>query len=406
MKRYKVCFSFALETYNKKYQSQNFMKIPFLKPGTYNAVGGKEVTFSEDDLNEIVTATQNRNYQNDSIPIVIGHPKIDSPAWGWIKKDAITNTNNILVALAENENLNEDFISWFKKKLYTTVSAKIRKDKSIAHIGFLGAQPPAVAGLPAVALSENDEDILCEIELADFEASGWGAKAIGRLLRNIKLYFAEKEGADKANTLLPEYDIEEAATAPRIWQKDSGYKFNESEEQTKIIKLKEEEEMKELDDAKTQLAEKDTALIEANAKLKAFEDKQKADALAAKKNEFVAFCESDEVKVRIKDGEKDSIVETLLALDAVEAFEFGEGDSKQTVAPVDVVKNLISRLPNVVPATQTATTQNAADDNSSVELAEFSGKNVDTERLELHKKAIAIQKAESIPYAEALKKVK
>lgn len=376
------------------------MKIPFLKPGKFTAVNGKEVTITKENLDEIIEATKSFAYQDDSFPLVIGHPKLDSPAYGWVKKDQVINENGVLVALAGDEDLNEGFLETVKKKLYKNVSVKLRKDNSIAHIGFLGAKAPAVTGLPSIAFAEDPESV--ELEFSEYEISSWPFRSISRLFRNLKNYLIEKEGLEKANMLLNEYEIDETAQAPRVFEKD---KMNRSfsENETTTDQPIEEDSMK-ITELETQLAEKDTALLDAQKKLKEFEDKKAADAIAAKKNEFVAFCESDEVKVKIKDGEKDSIVETLLALNSVEAFEFGEGDDMQKVSPVDVVKNLIGRLPNVVPSTQTATTQNAADDNSSVELAEFADKNVDSDRLNLHKKALAIQKAESIPYADAVKK--
>lgn len=378
------------------------MKIPFLKPGKFTAVNGKEVTITKENLDEIIEATKSFAYQDDSFPLVIGHPKLDSPAYGWIKKDQVINENGVLVALAADEDINEGFLETVKKKLFKNVSVKLRKDNSIAHIGFLGAKAPAVTGLPSIAFAEDPESV--ELEFSEYEVSSWPFRSISRLFRNIKNYLIEKEGIEKANMLLNEYEIDEAGQAPRVYEKEPQRVFSETE--IDPLKNNEGDDPVKIIELETQLAEKDTALLDAQRKLKEFEDKQAADALAAKKNEFVAFCESDDIKVKIKDGEKDSIVETLLALNSVEAFEFGEGDDKQTVSPVDVVKNLIARLPNVVPAAATATTQNAADDNSSVEFAEFADKNVDAERLELHKKAVAIQKAESITYAEALKKVK
>lgn len=382
------------------------MKIPFLKTGKFTDVNGKEVTISKEKLDEIIEATKSFAYQDDSFPLVIGHPKLDDPAYGWVKKDQVINENGILVALAADEDINEGFLDIVKKKLFKNVSVKLRKDNSIAHIGFLGAKAPAVTGLPSIAFAEDPESV--ELEFSEYEVSSWPFRSISRLFRNIKNYLIEKEGLEKANLLLNEYEIDETAQAPRVFEKEkTNFSFSETEgenSKTKIQNSKEEEEMKELDDAKIALAEKDSALAEVNAKLKAFQDQQTADAIAAKKNEFIAFCESDEVKIKIKDGEKDSIVATLMSLDEVEAFEFGEGDDLQKVSPVDVVKNLISRLPNVVPAKQTATNQNAADNNDSVEFSEFAGKNVDTERLELHKKALAIQNAEKISYPEAVRK--
>ena len=382
------------------------MKIPFLKPGKFPSSNGS-VTFSEEDMNKIIEATKNREYQNDTFPIVIGHPKTDSPAWGWIKKDAITNSNDILIALAEEENLNEDFIKWHKKGLYKTVSAKLRKDYSIAHIGFLGAQPPAVTGLPAISLADEDE-ILCEVELAEFEINKWWFEGLSRIFRRWKNQLIADKGLESADKIVADYEIDSIATPPNIWEKNVGASkmFSENEDELKTKNQLEENEMKELDEAKVKLAEKDTALAEATLKLKQIEDQAKANALAAKKNEFVLFCESDEIKEKIKDIEKEGIVETLLSLSEVETFEFGEGDNKTKVKAVDLVKGLIARLPNVVELGEKFNNGNSSDGLEDTELSEYSGKAVDKDRLEMHKKALKISKAENISYEAAIKKVK
>lgn len=385
-------------------------KIPFLRPGKFTAMNGKEVTIDESTLDTIIEATKNFAYQDDDFPLVIGHPKTDSPAYGWINKNNIVKEGDVLVALAEDENLVPEMKDWFGKKLYKKVSVKLRPDFSIAHIGFLGANPPAVTGLPAVALSENDNGF--EIEFAELELSPWYFRNVSRIFRRIKNYIIEKDGLEKADALISEYEIDEINTPPRVWEKETARNFSEDEKNNSTINFN-EEEMKTLQELQDQVTELSAKITAQQAEITSLTTEKtavvnEANSLKAqqKRNAFLAFCESDEVKNKIKDGEKAELVETLLALDAVEAFEFGEGDEKKTISPVETVKGLLKRLPDVVALGEHANNHTAGDDLSDVDVSEFAEKNVDPESLELHKKVLALSKKENIGYAEALNRVR
>lgn len=383
-------------------------KIPFLKPGTFTAQNGETLKVDESDLDLIVEATKKRNYQNNQLPIVIGHPKTDDPAFGWVNKADIVREGDVLYAVADESNLVPEFVEWVKKKLYKTISPAIRGDLSIKHIGFLGAKAPAITGLPALEFNENDEEFVCEF--AEYEFSPWYFKTVSRMFRRIKNYIIEKEGNEKADALINEYEIDELSTPPRIWEKTPVNNF--SEKDNTFIHLS-EDEMQSLEALQAQIAEL-TATAEAQAAQIAALTSEKTAVIneanslkmQQRRSEFLNFCESDEVKNKIKDGERAELIETLLVLDSVEAFEFGEGDEKKTISPVETVKGLIKRLPDVVALGEHATNKTAGDDTSDVDVSEFAEKNVDQEGLELHKKVLRLQRKENLTYEEALKKVR
>ncbi len=379
------------------------MKIPFLRTGSFTDMNNKKVEFKDEAaLDTVLLATKEREYDKDEIPIVIGHPKTDSPAFGWVKKDKLFREGNTLYALAEEDQVTDELKDLLKKKMFKKVSPKIYKDGSIAHIGLLGAIAPAIKGLPSYSFSSEEEGSEISVELAELELSQWSFNIIKKLFRSLKKYLIEKEGIEKADQLISDYDIDEAGEVPKIIEKKTSEAASFSEPETNDQnknKLK-DDEMEKVIELEAQLAEKDTALTEANRKLKELADKQAADLLAAKTAEFTAFCERDEVKLKIKDGEKDEIVNTLLALDKVDAFEFGEGDEKKTVNAVDVVKTLIVRLPNIIDPGEKFRSETAADNPDAkdevAELAEAIEKIVDEEN----------KAGRKISFAEAASKVK
>ncbi len=122
-----------------------------LRTGKFTDSAGKEHEFTEQDLDKIA---ENYNSGKDEAPIVVGHPKTNSPAFGWIK--SLKRVGDKL--FAEPKQLNEDFAELVKKGTYKKISVSLYPDKKLRHVGFLGGAAPAVKGLPAVEFSGEAEE--------------------------------------------------------------------------------------------------------------------------------------------------------------------------------------------------------------------------------------------------------
>ncbi|MEW5726057.1 MAG: peptidase, partial [Thermodesulfobacteriota bacterium] len=57
--------------------------IEILKPGTFRPLSGPDITLTAADLAAMASA-----YRKDlhEAPLVVGHPKTDDPAYGWVEK--------------------------------------------------------------------------------------------------------------------------------------------------------------------------------------------------------------------------------------------------------------------------------------------------------------------------------
>lgn len=78
----------------------------------------------------------------------------------------------------------------------------------LKHVGFLGAQPPAVKGLKAIAFSEEADAETVEVEIAFGEAEAWGFGRIARLFRGLREHFIEKDGLETADRLVPAWELD------------------------------------------------------------------------------------------------------------------------------------------------------------------------------------------------------
>jgi len=101
-------------------------------------------------------------------PIVIGHPKNDDPAFGWI--EALKTDSGRL--LAKPRQVVPEFARLIRDGLYKKVSVRLSKAIKdgqwyLKHVGFLGAQAPQVTGLLPVQFQDDGSDATFEIDFAE-----------------------------------------------------------------------------------------------------------------------------------------------------------------------------------------------------------------------------------------------
>jgi hypothetical protein len=123
------------------------------KTGTHTDAAGNTSEWTEEDLDKIVSSYDPVNHE---APIVIGHPEVDSPAYGWI--EALKRVGDRL--LAKPRQLVDEFKTWIREGRYKKVSISLYPDLTLKHVGFLGATPPAVKGLASIGFQEKGEIVI------------------------------------------------------------------------------------------------------------------------------------------------------------------------------------------------------------------------------------------------------
>jgi hypothetical protein len=142
--------------------------ITIMRPGTFTSVEGKAVSFSAEDLARVAAAY---DPDSDPAPLVVGHPALDAPAYGWAK--ALRMDGDRLVADADR--IEPAFAEAVRGGRYAKISSSFYPpdhpanpkpgDWYLKHIGFLGAAAPAVKGLGTV----NFREAVDQAPLATFE---------------------------------------------------------------------------------------------------------------------------------------------------------------------------------------------------------------------------------------------
>lgn len=240
------------------------------RAGKHTSTSGTTAEYSEAMLRAAVEAYDPALHP---APIVVGHPHDNHPAYGWVGKLSLDDKGNVI---AEPSDVNQDFAELVQRKAYRTRSASWYLPDAPAnpkpgslylrHVGFLGAQPPAIKGLKDVSFAEGEEGV---VEFADRYQAG----ILSRLLRSMREFFIAEHGLEKADKVLPDWEIQEVeymarAPEPELKPTDAAPSYaesrgNESTEETDVT------------------AEKITQLEAENARIKAELDEAKAAATAS-----------------------------------------------------------------------------------------------------------------------------
>ena len=171
--------------------------IEIFKAGKRLDANGVEVEITIDDLQQAVNAYDVNFHES---PAVVGHPKHNAPAYGWVKRLELDGD----VLKAEFDQVDPEFAEMVEKGRFKKVSSSFYLADSpnnpcpgslyLRHVGFLGAMPPAVKGLRNPEFAENEQGVV------DF--SDWAEAGLWRRLRE---WLIGKHGQDEADKALPDY---------------------------------------------------------------------------------------------------------------------------------------------------------------------------------------------------------
>lgn len=308
--------------------------IEIFKPGTLTSMEGVQVSLTAADLQDIATSY---NPAVHEAPMTIGHPTHNAPAYGWVK--SLSFADGALVADGEQS---DELVDLVGKGHFKKVSASFYTPKatgnptpgkwSLRHVGFLGAQPPAVKGLRAVSFSEAEDGVLTFGDLP-----GYAGMDIARMFRRLREWFIAKEGQDVADRVLPTWDVEglqsmsqSAAekTDPDDTTLQGGTPALSFAEPGKAATSSQPASQQEKPSMKKTPEELQAELDAANTQLQALQAAETKRATDARHAEHASFCESLVAAAKWPAGAKDVLVATLDQLaEPAGVVSFGEGDA-------------------------------------------------------------------------------
>lgn len=372
--------------------------LQIFKPGRHTAMSGQALTFAESDLQATVAAYDPAKHE---APLVVGHPKADLPAYGWVQSLAFCDG----AIDATPAQVNADFADMVAAGAFKKISAAFYGPDApgnpvpgvfyLRHVGFLGAQPPAVKGLRNPAFAEAEEGVVTFSEWDDMTNAG--------LWRNLREWILGKFGPEEADKVLPGYDV-------RALELGAQEEINQARAEAEVASAAPIPAFTEPQRQESTVTEAEAALLRTQATAQAariaeLEAEKRATALATTHAANVAFCEGLAAEGRLLPAFQAVAVATLdhFATQAA-PVEFGEGEAKAPLA--EAFKGLLAALPKAVEFGETATAVRAAPDAGVVDHddAAFS-ESADPDRLAQHRAIRAYMTAHKVDYQTAARAV-
>jgi phage I-like protein len=239
---------------------------PIFRTGTHTDSQGRSRTWTTADLDKAVSSYDPTKRE---APLVLGHPKANGPAFGWIEK--LRRTGDVLeAAFKQVPTTLKEAVSAGR---YKHKSVSFYKDGSVRHVGLLGAAQPAVEGLGEITFNA-DEDYF------EYNQQEETDMTIEELQRKLD---AEKAAREAAEAKVSEFKEKAETAATKIKEVETeNKKLSDDFSQAKATRAREAREArfdKLAGDAKVLPAEKD--------KIMAF-----AEHLGAESEE-ISFAESE-----------------------------------------------------------------------------------------------------------------
>lgn len=319
------------------------------RTGTHTDSKGNSREWTEADLQQICS---NFESKNPDVPICVGHPKTNSPAYGWIESLKLIGGK----LYASFKDVQPEFQEAVNKGLFKTRSISLTGNLVPRHIAFLGAQAPAIKGMEQFCFeAETENDIIIDFSEENNETPDYNTDKGGRWSnRGVPPFVNKANVNDNTESEQSEPNGEEGASSPSDKEiHDTGNpsrqtiqhhvkKGNSVESSKKIggstnmppavpTNKKEGEQM--TVELEKQLAAKDEELAAMRKEL----EETRQDAL---KKEFEEFCDNAIADGNILPAQRENVLNLLFA-NTDSNINFDDGSSKTSN---EVFKDFVKSL--------------------------------------------------------------
>lgn len=340
--------------------------IHIFRPGRHTSMQGATIDFGEGDL--IATAKAYDPTRHEA-PLVIGHPRADAPAWGWV--GGLTADEGGLFATPRQ--LDPAFAEMVRAGRFKKVSASFYTPDSphnpvpgvyyLRHVGFLGAQPPAVKGLAPVPVNFAEGDTEEGCVSFDFAESPGLLRWLADLFRGLREYVVEKDGTEMADRAIPSYAVsglqEMAAASAAQAAEIPAFAENLTPPKEKSMQKQETPPAGNINFAET--------------KARADELERKVAYLTgiARKERASRVVDKALADGRLTPAQSVGLADFMAGLDEEGTFDFAEDGGKTTsMSPAAFMAAFLERLPRQVDFSEAAPGGEEAPDTSSNDIAQ------------------------------------
>ncbi|HKJ76854.1 MAG TPA: peptidase [Gammaproteobacteria bacterium] len=331
-------------------------------------------------------------------PIVIGHPSHDAPAYGWVRGLEFADPD----LTAEPDQVDPAFADMVRRGRFKKISASFYRPDApsnprpgvyyLRHVGFLGAQPPAVKGLRQAEFDEIDAvGETVTVEFGDPEDS-----IAAGLWRSLRDWFIGRFGQDEADKALPGDAINGLQTLaaqpePREDRQAAAAAFAENTPQEASVDLEKEREQiaaerEKVEREKAEFAERQERLARQEAEARNRANADFVDGLVA--------------AGKILPRDRDNLVAFMAEL-GVTVVEFADAEGKkQERAVAEWFREFLEGQPKRVDFEERAGGA-GEEPGPAVDFPVPQGASVEPERLQQHRRILAYAEQHKVDYVTA-----
>ena len=329
----------------QKKQGLKMKWCEIFKTGVHKDSNGNERVWTVDDLK---TIKENFENKNPDVPICCGHPKTNSPAYGWVEKLKIAG-NSLYAAYKDVQN---EFKEAANKGLFKTRSISLTPDLILRHVAFLGGQAPAIKGLEQFCFNDETENEI----VIDFQAGSAGLEFGSNINK------------------LDQVDVTEG------------------------VYMTEEDLQKQVEAKEAEIKAKEEELNQKQEEIKNLETKIAENEKEKQQKEFSDFCENAIKEGHLLPSQKQSVINIFEACSAYSPFEFSdENGNKTEKTAIDMFKEFVGGLKQMN-FEEIATQKNVSNNSNNIDFQDVESiKNAIIEvQAEYKQKGINLQSSEAM----------
>ncbi|MCC7413329.1 MAG: hypothetical protein IT495_17065 [Gammaproteobacteria bacterium] len=356
--------------------------IEIFRGGWQTDSSGRRKFFTDSDLDSIVA----HHDPADPAPAVVGHPRSDDPAYGWVSEIKRAGAS----LLAKFRDVAPQFESLVREGRFAKRSVALDPldgGYRLRHVGWLGAAAPAIQGLAPVRFAAEPTH---EFVLEDPAA----ASILARALRNLRDFLIEKFGVETADRYAPDWDVQALA--------DHSAELRDTRTPIPTYTAPTGDPPMAAQDTKTFTQADLDAAAQAARDAAAAELAHQRTALEAERRarltqEFQAAVTAAIDAGRLTPAQAEGMVEFVLALpdDEQHRFEFARGAGSQAtqeqMSPRAWFQAFVAALPKRVPVGD-GSDAGLPLEGAAEPLPAPAGYGVDETRLVTHRKALEYQR--------------
>lgn len=316
-------------------------RIHIFKPGTHTDMSGRTIAFGETDMSDISSVYDPSLHES---PLVIGHPKHNNPAYGWVK--SLEYADGGLVAIPQQ--VNPEFAEMVETGAFKKISASFYQPDApnnpkpghyyLRHVGFLGAMAPAVKGLKAIEFADEAEDGIVTLEFADLDP-----RNVAGMFRGLRDWILGKFGQEEADKALPGWDVQwaadQAAQPDPETVNQPMFADPAADPAPKPVPDPNPPKEDKVDPKEIEaIKQRETALAAAEA---VFAEKQASTAA-------INFADNLIKEGKLIPAQKDAVVSLVTHLSVHGEGEISFGEGSKPARPVDALKAVLSSVPKII----------------------------------------------------------